>query len=66
MKKEYLYLCPVCNKYVFKDGPNSYEICPICGWEDDLSQVAYPDSLGANSKSLNECKKVWRKNHEEN
>ncbi|EGN7764477.1 hypothetical protein ISN88_004608, partial [Escherichia coli] len=37
-----------------------YEICPICGWEDDPVQSADPDfSGGANSPSLNEAKRAF-------
>lgn len=36
------------------DGPpGSYDICPICGWEDDHVQLAYPTTpVGANGQSL--------------
>jgi hypothetical protein len=37
--------------------PGTYEICPICGWEDDLVQFEDSDYRGgANHLSLNE----WR------
>jgi anaerobic ribonucleoside-triphosphate reductase len=29
--------CPCCGYQVFTGPPGSYEICPVCGWEDDLS-----------------------------
>ena len=45
--------CPVCGQYFFSE---EYEICPICGWEDDPVQRKDPDFAGgANSLSLNEA-----------
>ena len=49
------YLCPVCGKHYFTEI-NAYEICPVCGWEDDPVQRREPDlSGGANKLSLNEA-----------
>lgn len=42
--------CPVCGEYEFEDD-NSYDICPVCGWEDD----GYFDGGGANDMSLEEA-----------
>lgn len=54
------YLCPCCKKYVFADGPGSFEICPVCSWEDDRVQAENPDYKGgANKMSLNECIKKF-------
>lgn len=54
------YLCPCCKKYVFAEGPGSYEICPVCSWEDDKIQAENPDYKGgANKLSLNECIKKF-------
>lgn len=51
--------CPVCGKFEFSDF-DSYEICYICGWEDDDLQLHEPDyGGGANELSLNEYKKQW-------
>jgi hypothetical protein len=37
-----------------------YEICEVCGWEDDPIQGAEPDYAGgANKLSLNEFRKIW-------
>ena len=50
--------CPVCKYQAFysKTFPGSYDICPICGWEDDNVQFCDPNfSGGANDKSLNEA-----------
>jgi hypothetical protein len=49
-----IYTCPCCG---FKtiDEPFSYEICEICGWEDDPIQLEYPTLKGgANKGSLYE------------
>jgi hypothetical protein len=44
--------CPCCGFLVFGEPPGSYEICPICFWEDDLSQLRFPHATGANGLSL--------------
>ncbi len=41
--------CPCCGHLVFdvRDGwPGSYSICPVCFWEDDLTQIRWPFVLG--------------------
>lgn len=58
-------LCPVCRKYVFENGPGSYEICPVCGWEDDKQQYLDPTLKGgANHLSLVAYRDAYNKNHE--
>ena len=53
--------CPVCHRYYF-NSINSYEICPICKWEDDPIQRKNPNySGGANTLSLNDYKKAYEK-----
>lgn len=53
--------CPVCGKYYFEDA-YSYEICPVCGWEDSFFQEAEPDEEGdANVMSLNEAREAYLK-----
>jgi Cysteine-rich CPCC len=47
--------CPCCGYRVFEEHPGSYDICAICGWEDDISQLRFPHSLGANRVSLIEA-----------
>jgi hypothetical protein len=50
------YPCPCCGYLVFDEQPGSYDICPICFWEDDLSQLRWLDSAGgANRPSLIEA-----------
>lgn len=60
----FVFKCPVCGKYTFQSGPGSYEICPICGWENDKAQYKDPTLKGgANRLSLKEYKKQYEKNH---
>jgi hypothetical protein len=48
--------CPGCGfRTIGEDFYGTYEICPICGWEDDAVQLANPCSRGgANKESLAE------------
>lgn len=51
-----MYPCPCCGFIVFIDAPGSYEICPVCEWEDDEVQLRFPGYPGgANHHSLCEC-----------
>lgn len=53
------HLCPVCGQTTFS-AYDSYEICHVCGWEDDGLQLKNPDfSGGANVDSLNDYRKKW-------
>jgi len=49
--------CPSCGFLTLEEETyGSYNICPVCGWEDDGVQLANPTSGGgANSKSLAEA-----------
>ncbi len=52
--------CPVCGRYEF-DDINSYDVCDVCGWEDDKIQEDNPDEENcANIMSLNQMKKAWK------
>jgi|LGVF01.2.fsa_nt_gb hypothetical protein len=52
-------ICPVCEEYEFEES-SDYDICDICGWENDGLQNDDPDYWGgANSLSVNESKKVY-------
>jgi hypothetical protein len=56
------YACPCCGFLTLSEGPGSYEICPVCYWEDDDVQLARPDvGGGANSVSLNEARENFRR-----
>jgi hypothetical protein len=47
------YPCPCCGHRTFDRPPGSYDICPVCFWEDDDLQLRWPDLPGgANSLSL--------------
>jgi len=48
--------CPCCGYLVFEEPPGSYDICPACGWEDDLAQLRFPRmNWGPNKVSLVEA-----------
>lgn len=51
--------CPCCGYLVFDDPPGSDEICPICFWEDDISQLRFPTTTGANHANLIEAQKNY-------
>ncbi len=48
------YKCPCCGNYTFKNEPDgSYDICPVCFWEDDIVQLEDQNyEGGANRVSL--------------
>lgn len=53
MEENEKYPCPSCGFLVFSEPPGSYDICEICGWEDDHVQLATPGLKGgANGGSL--------------
>lgn len=54
--------CPCCGHLVFAEQPGSYDICPVCWWEDDLVQLRWPDmGGGANHPSLIEAQHSFRR-----
>lgn len=59
-KKESLLPCDCCGSKVIGERGN-FEICPICGWEDDSAQASDPDLTGgANDMSLNDARATWK------
>jgi uncharacterized Zn finger protein (UPF0148 family) len=53
--------CPVCGQYEF-EGDGSFDICDVCGWEDDPLQKDEPDlEGGANEMSLNQAREEWKR-----
>ena len=50
------YPCVCCGHLTLGEPPGSYEICPVCFWEDDQVQLRWPDYVGgANRPSLIEA-----------
>jgi hypothetical protein len=49
-----MYPCPVCGYLMFAESPGSYDICEVCGWEDDALQLEFATTLdgGANTITL--------------
>ena len=60
---ELRFPCPCCGYLTFLHEPDgTYEICPVCRWEDDPVQLNDPDfSGGANEPSLNQARENFRK-----
>ena len=56
------YRCPCCDNFTLDEKPTgSYDICPICFWEDDPVQYHDPDFDGAaNEMSLNQARANYR------
>lgn len=53
--------CPVCSASVAGE-PAQYEVCRVCGWEDDPVQTDDPAYAGgANTMSLNDARADWRR-----
>ncbi|MFB8180892.1 ADP-ribosylglycohydrolase family protein [Streptomyces sp. NPDC055966] len=49
--------CPCCGHLVHDEPRGSNDICPVCFWEDDLSQLRWPTTTGANRVSLIEAQR---------
>ena len=52
--------CPVCGRKRFSQF-DDYDICFVCGWEDDTFQERYPNETGANWATLFEAQ--WAYEH---
>ena len=53
--------CPVCGKFEFEER-GSYDICKVCGWEDDqIQEEDHNYKGGANKMSVNEAKEAYKK-----
>ena len=57
------YPCPCCGYLTLaEDTHETFEICPICNWEDDEVQYNNPEFTGgANQVSLAEARKNYKK-----
>lgn len=49
---EVKFPCPACGFLVFNEPAGSYDVCPVCNWEDDYVQLRHPLVKGANARSL--------------
>lgn len=60
--------CPCCDfPTLDEEPPGTYEICRVCGWEDDNVQFDDPDFPGgANRESLNEYRTEFARRLENN
>lgn len=55
-----IFPCPCCGYLVFHWKPGHHEVCPICGWEDDLAQLRFPTLSGsANPLSLEDAQRSY-------
>ncbi|MEA3275496.1 MAG: CPCC family cysteine-rich protein [Pseudomonadota bacterium] len=58
MYDRFKFPCPCCGYLSFDFEPGHHQICPICGWEDDLSQLRFPLMPGSsNTVSLQEAQR---------
>ena len=54
-----LYPCACCGERT-TEGRSSYDICSVCGWQEDVVQNEDADYAGgANKLSLNEARANW-------
>lgn len=58
MSKQEHYACPCCGYLTLaEEPPGTYEVCPVCFWEDDVAQGEDPNlEGGANAVSLVEAR----------
>ncbi len=56
------YKCPCCGFYILDDkADNTFQICPVCYWEDDGVQFHEPNYQGgANSVSLIQARENYK------
>jgi Cysteine-rich CPCC len=61
-----MYPCPVCGYIVFAEPPGSYDVCPICNWEDDALQLEFATTLsgGANPLTLLDSQRQYARKAE--
>lgn len=55
--------CPCCGYHTLCDPPGSYDICPVCYWEEDCGTVDWCDMSswgGANHMTI----EIGRRNYE--
>jgi len=52
--------CPCCGHQTFGEQ-GTYEICDVCYWEDDLGQLRWPWSFGANAVCLVDAQRNYQR-----
>ena len=59
--KSYPYPCPCCGYLTMSDEPGSFDVCPVCNWEDDYVQYYNIDwEGGANKESLRQARENFK------
>jgi len=54
------YPCACCGHLTLGQPPGSYEVCPVCFWEDDAVQLRWPTYAGgANRPSLIDSQRAY-------
>lgn len=62
MNNKKKYPCPCCGFHTLDDRAGTFDICPVCYWEDDIIQYEKPDyDGGANEISLNTARENFKK-----
>lgn len=62
--KHPLKRCPICNCLTLSAEEKSYDICPVCYWEDDGSENEMPTSEcagGPNDVSVDQARSNYQK-----
>lgn len=55
------YPCPSCGYLTLSEiPPGTFEICEVCGWEDDNVQYFHHDKLGANHVNLKDARNNFK------
>ncbi|RUP50153.1 cysteine-rich CPCC-domain-containing protein [Jimgerdemannia flammicorona] len=55
------YPCPCCGHPTrSEEDYGTFDICPVCNWEDDAFQVEQPTEWGANRVSLIEARRNFK------
>lgn len=62
MSEKAKYPCPCCGyRTLDEEPPGTFDICPVCYWEDDNIQFENPKYAGgANEMSLEEARKNFK------
>ena len=64
MKKSNKFPCK-CKVCGIGEIEEMYDVCPYCGWEEDVSQEEDGNCIyGPNKMSLNQYKQFWEENKE--